>query len=111
MQTRRSRISESIIGWVPAIAIGGLMLCGSATPASAGCPSCFKVLHTFSGVGSDGAAPGGGSPIGDSAGNIYGTTYAGGTNNNGTVWKLTKAGVYSTLYSFGAAPAANPSAG
>ena len=43
------------------------------------------VLHTFQGT--DGANPNGGL-IFDRAGNLYGTTYSGGTHNNGTVFKL-----------------------
>jgi hypothetical protein len=43
-------------------------------------------LHTF-GTGADGAYPN--SPVVlDSAGNIYGTTQAGGNFDDGTVWKL-----------------------
>ena len=33
-------------------------------------------------------------------GNFYGTTFAGGTSNSGTVFKMTQAGVLTTLYSF-----------
>lgn len=36
-----------------------------------------------------------------SDGNFYGTTYYGGTNNNGTVFKLTPDGTITTLWSFG----------
>jgi uncharacterized repeat protein (TIGR03803 family) len=43
-------------------------------------------IHTFSG-GSDGRIPNG-PPAVDSAGNVYGTTYDGGSRNHGTVWKL-----------------------
>jgi uncharacterized repeat protein (TIGR03803 family) len=45
-----------------------------------------KVLHVFS--GSDGSAPNG-SVIFDKAGNLYGTTSAGGAGGFGTVFKLT----------------------
>jgi uncharacterized repeat protein (TIGR03803 family) len=33
-------------------------------------------------------------------GNFYGTTYAGGANDGGTVFKITPAGTFTTLYSF-----------
>jgi uncharacterized repeat protein (TIGR03803 family) len=56
-------------------------------------------LYTFTG-GSDGASPES-FLIEDKAGNLYGTTYAGGASNNGTVFKIT--GTKETvLYSFGA---------
>jgi uncharacterized repeat protein (TIGR03803 family) len=46
------------------------------------------VLYNFAGK-PDGANPFA-TPIFDSAGSLYGTTYSGGTNNQGTVYKLTK---------------------
>jgi uncharacterized repeat protein (TIGR03803 family) len=73
-----------------------------------------SVLYSF-GTGTDGANPNA-SLIADTSGNLYGTTQAGGTNNNGTVYKLTpsSSGGYteSVLYSFstgsdGASPAAS----
>lgn len=48
------------------------------------------VLYSFTG-GFDGANPVGGV-IMDAAGNLYGTTYMGGANNSGTIYKLTPAG-------------------
>ncbi len=45
-----------------------------------------KVLHSF-GDGKDGAYPNAGL-IMDAAGNLYGTTYDGGTHNNGTVFAI-----------------------
>jgi len=45
-------------------------------------------------------------------GNLYGTTYSGGANNSGTVFKMTPAGTLTTLYSFcpqsGCADGAHP---
>lgn len=41
------------------------------------------------------------APTIDAAGNIYGTSYSGGSKNLGTVWKVTPKGVLSVLYSFG----------
>ncbi len=48
-----------------------------------------KILHSFcSGDGSDGVFPYG-NLIMDAKGNLYGTTYAGGANNNGTIFMIT----------------------
>ena len=65
-----------------------------------------KVLHTFQG-GTDGAVPWG-TPVADSAGNLYGTTAGGGAGTNcfegnlgcGTVFKLAPDGSENVLYSF-----------
>jgi uncharacterized repeat protein (TIGR03803 family) len=61
-----------------------------------------SVLHSFSG-GADGGTPMGGV-IMDSAGNLYGTTQVGGTHGNGTVFKITRAGSESVIYSFAGVP-------
>ena len=60
------------------------------------------VLYSF-GIAPDGYYPNAGL-IQDASGNLYGTTYYGGTNNKGTVFKVTPAGVETVLYSFGIAP-------
>ncbi len=66
-----------------------------------------KVLYSFTG-GADGANPNA-SLIFDDSGNLYGTTYGGGANGDGTVFELTQAGVETVLYSFqGGADGANP---
>ena len=57
----------------------------------------YTVLHTFTGPdGSDPVA----TLIQDAEGNLYGTTYAGGAHGYGTVFELTPAGTFTTLYSF-----------
>jgi uncharacterized repeat protein (TIGR03803 family) len=56
------------------------------------------VLHSFAG-GSDGQRPTAGLVQGTD-GNFYGTTYFGGADNEGTVFKITPAGVETVLYSF-----------
>lgn len=65
-----------------------------------------NVLYSFTG-GSDGAAPTAGL-IADASGNLYGTTYLGGTNNDGTVFKLTPSGAETVLHSFAGRDGANP---
>ena len=58
------------------------------------------ILHSFAG-GADGSGPRAGL-IMDSSGNLYGTTYQGGSSNNGTVFKITPSGAESVLHDFGA---------
>jgi uncharacterized repeat protein (TIGR03803 family) len=68
-----------------------------------------NVLYSFAGPYTGGAGADGASPyaglIRDASGNLYGTTYGGGTYGNGTVFELVKSsGTYTehALYSFGA---------
>jgi uncharacterized repeat protein (TIGR03803 family) len=61
----------------------------------------FTVLHNF--CSKAGCADGQNSYAGliqATDGNLYGTTLAGGTQGHGTVFKITKGGALSTLYSF-----------
>ena len=58
-----------------------------------------SVLHSF-GTGNDGNGPEAGL-IMDASGNLYGTTYSGGTNGKGTVFKISPSGTESVLHSFG----------
>jgi len=61
----------------------------------------FTVLHSFTGYG-DGSLPTAGLTA-DGTGNFYGTATSGGTNNHGTVFKLSSAGsgwVVTPIYSF-----------
>jgi uncharacterized repeat protein (TIGR03803 family) len=69
------------------------------------------VLYSFAG-GSDGEHPYAGV-IQGSDGNFYGTTYQGGANGYGTVFKITPSGTETVLYSFagGSSDGANPEAG
>jgi uncharacterized repeat protein (TIGR03803 family) len=60
------------------------------------------VLHNFSG-GTDGEYPY--APlIRDSVGNLYGTTYGGGSGNWGTVFEINSSGKENVLYAFTASP-------
>ena len=70
----------------------------------------LTVLHSFGG-GSDGALPYAGV-IADKAGNLYGTTWEGGSSNRGTVFKISTDGTETILHAFtdgsdGAGPAAS----
>jgi len=85
---------------------------------SAGGGTVFKIntsgqeqaLYNFTG-GADGGNPQAGLLI-DSSGNLYGTTYSGGTSGQGTVFELSATGQETVLHSFaGGADGANPIAG
>jgi len=80
-----------------------------------GCGTVFKVdrtgketvLHSFAG-GNDGLLPAA-SLVGDVAGNLYGSTYFGGNNFAGIIFKLDSAGTETVLYTFsGGADGKNP---
>ena len=58
-------------------------------------------LYSFGTSSTDGTSPQNGLLM-DAAGNLYGVTQTGGQYGQGTVYKLTQAGVESVLYSFGA---------
>ena len=60
----------------------------------------FKVLHEFNGQ-TDGALPQG-ALLQDAAGNLFGTTFAGSSIGEGTVYKLDSRGAESVLFSFNA---------
>lgn len=83
--------------------------CGTVfqlTPAGA-----LTTLHSFAGYPTEGSNPYAGLTQGND-GSLYGTTYGGGANNYGTVFKITTAGTLTTLHSFagGASDGSNPNA-
>ncbi|MGA2696824.1 MAG: choice-of-anchor tandem repeat GloVer-containing protein, partial [Terriglobales bacterium] len=61
------------------------------------------VIHNFPSNSQDGAEPWAGLVL-DGKGNLYGTTYQGGADNYGTVFKISRAGTETVLYSFGPPP-------
>ena len=91
-------------------------LCFAAVMAQA---QTFQVLHTFTGSPADGSHPFDGVVV-DQHGNLYGTAYGGGIDDNGcylgcgTMFKLAKHGsgwIYSTIYKFQGPPDGNYPAG
>jgi uncharacterized repeat protein (TIGR03803 family) len=78
------------------------------------CPWIETILYNFTGA-NDGSGPQYGNLTFDSAGNIYGTTVAGGAHDNGVVFKLSRsdgAWTESVLYSFSGRPdGAHPASG
>jgi uncharacterized repeat protein (TIGR03803 family) len=80
----------------------GIMAGAAVTNVAVACTNHVEsVIHTFSGAPSDGANPWYGSLLLASDGNFYGTTAFGGTNHDGTVFKITPAGLETVLWSFG----------
>jgi uncharacterized repeat protein (TIGR03803 family) len=68
-------------------------------------PTQLTVIHAF--TGADGKGPVA-SLILASDGNLYGTTTYGGTDNLGTVFRVTPAGIFSIVYSFDGSVGAYP---
>jgi len=68
----------------------------------------LTTIYSFCSIAgcTDGSGPLGGLTLG-SDGNLYGTTYNGGNNSGGTIYKMTLAGVESPLYSFCSTGGAN----
>jgi len=60
----------------------------------------FSLLHSFAGSPSDGASPISGHLTMDTKGNLYGVTWDGGAYQNGALYKLSKKGTLTLLYSF-----------
>ncbi len=100
-----SQAQENTIGTVPSEAF---TLLGTGTTTTTTGPTCFseqpqdgfQVIHDFTGNG-DGGGPDG--VVGDRAGNIYGTTNAGGDYNAGMAFKVSQAGsgwLLNPLFSF-----------
>ena len=71
--------------------------CGAAVIASHA--QTLTTLHSFAGYPTDGANPWAGL-VQATDGNLYGTTAAGGVNNDGTVFEITAGGTLTMLYSF-----------
>jgi len=83
---------------------------GGANCGGNGCGTVFEVfegggellLYSFTGA-PDGANPYG-SVVMDGNGNLYGTTFGGGSNNSGTVFEVAASGAETILHSFGGYP-------
>jgi uncharacterized repeat protein (TIGR03803 family) len=70
------------------------------------------VLHNFINLPPRGATPSAGDLVRDSAGNLYGTTYSGGSSNSGVVYLLNSSGAQTVLHEFtGGVGGGNPYAG
>lgn len=76
---------------------GAACNCGTVYKATAG--GKITKLHTFTGYPTDGARPIG-ALVQGSDGDFWGTTYEGGANNEGTIFKISASGSYTLVYSF-----------
>jgi uncharacterized repeat protein (TIGR03803 family) len=84
---------------------------GTSTNCFEGCGTVFRIspsgsytnLYSFTGPPNNGAYPQAGLMQG-SDGNFYGTTEYGGTNVEGTVFRISPGGSYTNLYSFHSSP-------
>jgi uncharacterized repeat protein (TIGR03803 family) len=84
---------------------------GTNLTCATGCGTVYRIspsgsysnLHSFVGPPTDGVQLFA-APVLGSDGNFYGTTFAGGTVNSGTVFRISPGGSYSNLYSFGSRP-------
>lgn len=94
MQHSRKRLRAGTIALASAI----VLLLGLAASPSAQART-YNVLYSFTGT-PDGEFPGNGSLVQDKAGNLYGTTEAGGSYGCGVVFKLTKSGTETVLWNF-----------
>jgi uncharacterized repeat protein (TIGR03803 family) len=101
--------SESISAPVKRLLVFAFVLGLAAVATPRTQAQTFSLIHSFTG-GSDGGNPLAGFTI-DAAGNLYGTTNAGGASGAGTVFKVGTKGKESVLHSFGGArDGANPQA-
>jgi len=100
-------------GATPSLPVQGTDLNFYGTTQTGGDPTCkcgvvykataagkITVLHKFTGYPSDGNRPIG-NLVQGADGNFYGTTYVGGSQNLGAVFKITPSGAYTLLYNFG----------
>lgn len=75
-----------------------LLFSAVAVPTTCWSADGYKVLHDFQ-SGTDGASPLNGTLIADDGGNLYGATGSGGTNQVGTIFKISPDGAEIVLYS------------
>jgi uncharacterized repeat protein (TIGR03803 family) len=92
-------------GGLRALAVALMLATTSILPAQA---QTFTVLHTF--TGPDGENPVGGL-VRDKAGNLYGTTFFGGSFTDGVVFKIDKSSNETVLLDFDQSNGAFPNSG
>lgn len=93
--TQQQSISMIRLG---AAALALAVLLGLVVTTQSAQAQTFTTLYNFTGA-SDGGYPFAGL-VRDKTGNLYGTTYSGGSSTTGTVFKVNKSGTETVLYSF-----------
>jgi uncharacterized repeat protein (TIGR03803 family) len=73
---------------------------GNGTIFKIGQNGRLTTLHYFTGYPDEGSQPELGKLIVDLAGNVFGTTYGGGQNGSGCIFRLSRLGQFKTVYSF-----------
>jgi uncharacterized repeat protein (TIGR03803 family) len=91
--------------------LGGISNAGTVFQFSTN--GTLNTLHSFAGNGSndDGANPYLAPLLEGAVGVFYGTTYAGGTNNAGTIFQITADGTLTNLFEFNSTNGLNPYSG
>lgn len=87
---------------------GGTHNQGSVFKISTG--GALTLLHSFAAAPSDGSDPQG-ALVQGADGSLYGTTYTGGSQNAGTVYRIASDGTYSLLHSFTGPDGSSPKGG
>jgi uncharacterized repeat protein (TIGR03803 family) len=111
MSSKTSVAAISAAGLVSTVSIGAVTItatldgvAGQAIMTVTPGPAIESTLYTFGTAAPILEDPN--SPLLQASdGDFYGTTATGGANGNGTVYKITAAGIETVLYSFGASPA------
>lgn len=99
LQAQAARLTVPRRGIAGSVAFIFVVLLFATTSQSAHSQT-YKVIYNFTAQGTDGATPYSG-PILDGKGNLYGTTYLGGSLGAGTVYRLSPNGsswTHTTLY-------------
>jgi len=103
-KSRRKKVG--IVGWLSALCLA-VMCAVVALPAQA---QTYTIIHSFTGAPNDATEPNG-DLVQDAAGNLYGTSWRGGTHDLGAVFKLDTSGTVTILHSFSGADGSHPEGG
>jgi uncharacterized repeat protein (TIGR03803 family) len=96
-----------IVRWLNALCLVVVVCFAAALPARA---QTYTILHSFAGAPDDVTEPNG-DLIQDAAGNLYGTSWRGGTHDLGVVFKLDTSGTVTILHNFTGADGSHPKGG